>query len=161
MLKTAQQIHTYIPTKTTECFLCLLWHYELQQLEDKTGVVCLPHYVLVLAQKWSETSTQICFIQSLFNHSLFLHTVLDCVPTSGYLSAWFFSLTQHSSHDFALPRILGHTLHYSSCIQLGGELSFCLGTLCHLTLGWDQPLHGNTFSHHFSNGSTRTRVSEW
>ena len=33
-----------------------------------------------------------------------------------------------------LLHILGHTLHYSSSIKLGGEIRFCLNTLCPLTL---------------------------
>ena len=33
-----------------------------------------------------------------------------------------------------LRQILGHTLHYSLYIQLGGEISFCLNALSHLTL---------------------------
>lgn len=44
------------------------------------------------------------------------------------------SITQHSWYDCVLPWILGHTLHYSLYIRLGGEISFCLSTLCHLTL---------------------------
>lgn len=60
-------------------------------------------------------------------------------PTAHHRSAFFVRLCA----------AVNFRSHASSYIQLGGEISFCLGKLCHLTLSWEQPCNRDTLCQPF------------
>lgn len=57
---------------------------------------------------------------------------------------------RHCSAFFVrLSAAMNFRSHASSYIQLGGEITFCLGKLCHLRPGWGQPCNRDTLCQPF------------
>lgn len=72
-----------------------------------------------------------------------------CLPTTTTTLSLAPTAEHHSAFFVRLCATANFRSHASSYIQLGGEISFCLGKLCHLTPSWEQPCNRDTLCQPF------------